>query len=147
MTDCRCRIPGRSDATNHNLLHRVSMIPKLITMAGRWLRVLLAGVIFLSLQALGNPGVASPFAPKQRMSCCQDTAPTQTDGCAGKHHPVPSPTVPCCPGCTMVLTPFFAPTYPPAFSPDAGETCSLASLIRVARSERPPVPPPRTSAA
>jgi len=121
------------------------MILKLNTMVGRWLRVVLAGAIFLSLEAAASPGVPSPFASKERMSCCQDTVPTPGDDCAGKHRPAPSPTVPCCPGCTMVLSPFFALAYPPAFSPDAGETCSLASLIRTGRSERPPVPPPRAT--
>jgi hypothetical protein len=119
----------------------------IIIMVGGWLRVFVVGTIFLSLQALGSSGTPSPFAPHERMSCCQESAPTHSGDCGGKHQPLPSPTMLCCPGCAMVLTPFFAPTYPPIFSPDSGETCSLASLIRAGRSERPPVPPPRGSAS
>ena len=145
------RNPGVGNETvtivHHNWLRRVLIILCLVIVVDRRLRLFISGMIFASLQALASPGVSAPFAQQERMSCCQESSTPPEQDCGDKHQPLPSPSVPCCPGCAMVLTPFLAPIYPPAFSPDAGETCSLGSLIRLGRSERPPVPPPRAQAS
>jgi len=108
--------------------------------------VLLSGVLSIALFALSYPGKATTMSTADPMSCCQHDSPTshQSD-----HKPGPfnSQGSPCCPGCTLAFGLAAAAQINLSISPDDRERVFTGQEHALVRTQRPPVPPPRSAAA
>jgi len=107
------------------------------------LKLLLFGVISASLSIIVLP-IQAKMVQKPKTSCCEHmTAPNNHGDCGGDSA-TPSPDRQCCAACALGLALFLATSTPLIYSPTEGQTISSNFPSASERSDRPPVPPPRT---
>ncbi|MBA3963480.1 MAG: hypothetical protein H0X40_16470 [Chthoniobacterales bacterium] len=107
----------------------------------RWL---FAITLSLAVLAMNHPGWGNVLPPARQMSCCVEMAGhAAADHCARHSAPDKPQTPQCCPACSLVIALLLPAASLLNFSPDNGQFFPLASYHRSARSDRPPVPPPR----
>src|SRR5437016_9931249 len=107
------------------------------------LKLLLFGVISASVSIIALP-IQAKMVQKPKIGCCERLTAPNHDGDCGSDPAKPSPDQQCCTACALGLTLFLATSTPLIYSPTERQTISSGFLSTSERSDRPPVPPPRT---
>jgi hypothetical protein len=107
------------------------------------LKLMLFAVISAALSTIVLP-IQGKMMQKPKTGCCEHMAAPNNDGDCGSGPAKPSPDRQCCAACALGLTLFLASSAPLIYSPTEGQTISSNFLSASDRSDRPPVPPPRT---
>jgi hypothetical protein len=109
-------------------------------------RSLFAILMCVSVIALTLPLRAAQPAASHTMSCCAKPAAAKSDNHCRHQTPAPEEEH-CCAACAIGLSLFLTPPANFIFSRERGEQLVAAAAAELSRSEQPPVPPPRATAA
>ena len=106
-------------------------------------RALFAGLLALSLTFTVIPTRTAAATPA-KSSCCARMKMSGSANDCGKHSPK-SQDRDCCVACANCLTLYLPSQQPFNFSPSLRWILALTSMRENSRTERPPVPPPRSA--
>jgi hypothetical protein len=86
-----------------------------------------------------------PLVPEiQKTDCCAKIKAKSENHECDRHAPKPDPDQQCCAACVFGLAGILASATPLIYSPGSDENFAAYVLSEQTRSQRPPVPPPRT---
>jgi hypothetical protein len=107
------------------------------------LRFLLWLVLSSSLALAAIP--REPLVPKiEKSDCCAKMKAESTSHECDRHAPKPDPDKQCCVVCALCFMGVLAIATPFVYPPIGNETFAAYISSEQTRSQRPPVPPPRT---
>jgi hypothetical protein len=105
---------------------------------------------FLSLVAIASSLAvaalpAKPLPPVEKTDCCGAKMKAESAGHdCDRHAPKSDPDKQCCAACTFGLAGIIATAAPFVYPPIGDQTFAVYISSEQTRSQRPPVPPPRS---
>jgi hypothetical protein len=101
----------------------------------------------ISLLSLFAPVTRAVTVRSTKADCCAKMKIGDAQHDCGKQAPKSKQERQCCAACAIGLTLLLSPGKPFFYPPSAGNPFATYSALDYSRSDRPPVPPPRTLSA
>ena len=108
-------------------------------------RALFAGLFALSVLFTAMPTPTVMATVPAKANCCARAKVGEPQNDCGKHAPKSPQDRECCVACATCLMLFLPSQHSLNFSPSLTWILALTSMRENSRTERPPVPPPRTA--